>query len=686
MVGGMRRYWSIPLLLLPLASVGCGGGDDPGGPACRGDCAIIDFDAELATPEHFFDAPYPSDLRLDADGHPMLEGFPNPKGLVVVEGLVSNAAEATGFPMIPVAHFRFSKELSPRVATDLIAADASSPVLLLDVDETSPDHGKLVPAVADTPETDNYVPEFLLSVAPWPGFVLRPKTRYAVVVRTSANDSTGAALSASPLMARLAKHAPKGKAEQAADAVYAPLWPVLDGLGVAVDDVAAATVFTTGDVVADQFELSTQLVEKYDLTIDGLTVEADSGAPDLCILRGSIDYPQFQKGVPSFQTEGRFEMGADGLPVEQRTETAPVVIVLPKVEMPAAGYPLVLNIHGSGGWSIAMVRPVADDGLPGEPIGPAFPYAFRGFAVAGSAMPLNPERKPGAQETEYLNSNNLAAMRDTFRQGQIEQRLFIEALSKLEIDPSVVSSCAGVALPAGATKIKLDPKSFFVTGQSMGGMYTNQVAAIEPLLRAAVPTGAGGLWTQFILHTPLNGGAIPGLLKIVLSSGPLTMLHPVLGIGAAALEPADPIVFAPRIARRPLPGHPIRPIYEPMATNDSYFPEITYNAMVLAYGHRQAGDAGWPEMQSGLALAGLDGLLSFPVTNDVTSDDGAAYTGVAIQFPPTSDPGGAPVDGHAIYVYRDDEKYQYSCFMKSVLDSGKATVPVPVSDWKAACP
>jgi len=486
-------------------------------------------------------------------------------------------------------------------------------------------------------------------------------------------------------MERLAKRAPKGEAEQKADALYAPLWPVLDAMGVASSEVAAATVFTTGDVVAEQFELSTKLVDKYDLSIDGLALEADAGAPDVCILRGSIEYPQFQKGVPSFNTEGRFEMGADGLPVEQRKETAPIVIVLPKTEMPAAGYPLVLNIHGSGGWSIAMIRPVGDDGLPGDPIGPALPYAFRGFAVAGSAMPLNPERKVGATEIEYLNANNLAALRDTFRQGQIELRLFLEALTKLQIDPSVLGGCTGPTLPAGATKFKLDPASLFVTGQSMGGLYTNQLAAIEPLLRAAVPTGAGGHWTQFIINTPLNKGAIPGLLKVVLQSGPLSMLHPALAMGAGALEAADPIVYAPRIAKRPLPGHPARPIYEPMAPNDSYFPTVTYDAMVLAYGHQQAGTAQWTSMQDALALSGLDGLIDFPVEDNLTSETGAKYTGVAIQFEPKSLPGGAPVDGHAIYVYRDDEKHQYSCFLRSVLDTGKGRVPALAGDWKAPC-
>jgi hypothetical protein len=354
--------------------------------------------------------------------------------------------------------------------------------------------------------------------------------------------------------------------------------------------------------------------------------------------------------------------------------------------MPVGGYPLILNIHGSGGFSIAMVRPVADDGKPGLPLGPAFPYAKRGFAMAGSAMPLNPERLPGASETAYINSNNLSAMRDTFRQGQLELRLFLEALQKLEIDPAVLASCVGPTLPTGATHFKFDPDKLLVTGQSMGGMYTNMIAAIEPKLRAVIPTGAGGHWTHFIFHTPLQGGKFPALLSLILGTDALTFdfLHPVMGLGAGALEAADPIAYIPRIAQNPLPDHPVRPVYEPVAPQDSYFSTETYDAIALAFGHRQAGTEIWPTMQQALALRELDGLLTFPVVDDLTSPSGAKFTGVIIQFEPKGVNGEVP-DGHAIYSRRDDVKYQYGCFAQSFITTGHARVPPPVEDFSAPC-
>lgn len=667
-------------LALALSCVACGSDDEGGASPEGGTRFVLDLNANTDEPEHFYDQPYPFDLRLDAELHPKLAGFPNPKEIVIIDGFLENATEARGFPVIPVVWMQFTGRLAARAVDDVISADDASPIRLLDVDPDSPERGRKFPVVAETLAADPYSPANVLAVAPRPGFVLRPNTSYAVVVDASAGTEDGKDIARNSVLDRLASRAPKGDRETEADAALAPLWETLSS----TEGVVAATVFTTGDAVSDQLALSDAVVETYDVTLSDLTSFADPEVVDVCILQASVEYPEFQTGTPPFDTGGRFELGSDGAPVEQRKEIAPVKLVLPKTPMPANGYPLVLNIHGSGGFSIAMVRPVNDQGVPGVPIGPAFPYAARGFAMAGSAMPLNPERLPGAKETAYLNANNLAAMRDTFRQGQLELRLFLEALLKLEIPTSALGSCTGPTLPGGATTFHFDPANVFVTGQSMGGMYTNMISAIEPKIRAVIPTGAGGHWTHFILHTPLQN--FGGLLELLLATdSTLTFLHPVLGVGAAALEPADPIAYIPRISQRPLPGHPVRPIYEPVGIQDSYFSTETYDAIAIAFGHRQAGTEVWSSMQQALGLAGLDGFVEFPIENDIESEDGTPYTGVVLQFEPKGLPGEETPDGHAIYSHRDDVKYQYGCFLWSFLQTGKARVPAPSEDWTAPC-
>jgi hypothetical protein len=151
-----------------------------------------------------------------------------------------------------------------------------------------------------------------------------------------------------------------------------------------------------------------------------------------------------------------------------------------------------------------------------------------------------------------------------------------------------------------------------------------------------------------------------------------TWQHPTLMLLETAWEPAEPMVFAARIGRRPLPGVAPRPVYEPVGASDSFFSEATYDAMALAYGHREAGTIVWSTMQTALALEGLAALVPYPVTNDLTSEAGPAYTGIVAQY---VDPTG--YDGHDIFTQVDGVKHQYACFLSTALTAGTATVVAP---------
>ncbi len=660
-----------------------GGGDSPGGSRL-----VFDLTADLATAEGFYAAPWPLDTRVTASGAPDWRGLPNPSVNVVVEQFKASTETNRGFSTLPVAYFRFDPPPAAMPYPTEGGGAATDPVVLVVIDETSPFRGERVPAVLRLLEEDAYTPPGVIAVAPRPGFVLRPSTTYGVALTVSNG------VAASPLLGRLAVGAPEGEAEAALATRFAPLWSVLGqvgfGSGLAeggstlAEDLAAATVFTTGDVVKEMADLAPKVEAAHPTTIDDLFLrtEPEREHPDFCELRGTMTLPQFQEGEPPFVEKGLFVLDGDGVPVEQRSETVLVEIFIPRQPMPEGGYPLVLSIHGSGGFSDSSIAPLSDDGLQHFGLGPAVNFTHMGMGVATLAMPLNPERFEGASETEYLNPNNFAALRDTFRQGQLELHLFLESLRTLAIDPEVLAGCDGPELPDGETAFRFAEDDLAITGQSMGGMYANQIAATEPRVKVAAPTGAGGHWTYFILVTDLIEN-LGGIFQIVLgTSTELTFMHPALSLAAAGLEAADPIVFMPRIARRPLPGHPVRPIYQPVGLGDSYFPPEVFDAVALAYGHKQAGDVIWPEMQDALALAGLDGVLSFPVTDDLTSEDGTPYTGVVTQWE-----GDGEHDPHAIYVRREEVRFQYTCFFDSYFRTGQATAFTP-ERWEdvEACP
>ena len=100
--------------------------------------------------------PYPSDLRLSPTGGPIASAFPNPTSNELVGGLQKIVGDRAGFPVIPVAYFQFSAPLPTKNPDDVIAADPSSTILLVDVDAASDERGKLFPTVAVSMPTDNY--------------------------------------------------------------------------------------------------------------------------------------------------------------------------------------------------------------------------------------------------------------------------------------------------------------------------------------------------------------------------------------------------------------------------------------------------------------------------------------------------------------------------------------------------
>jgi hypothetical protein len=658
----------------PIAADGGAGDGGRAGPATL----RFDLTGEAGRSADFFDFPFPSDLRI-ADGTIDLTGYPNPRGNTTVANLLAIADEMKGWSAVSVAYFRFDAPVRASALDRVIAPGTSGPVLLVDVDPDSPDRGRLLPAIALSAPFDIYAQHHLLSVAAFPGIVLEANRTYAFVVLRSFGDADGGPLGVPAALASLAAGTdPGGAWGTRALEVYAPLFETLDSIGVARTEVAAATVFTTGDVVADLHALSTAVTDAVDVEIEGLRVDPVDGAGHerYCELTGTVSLPQYQRGTPPFSSEGLFEI-AGGLPVEQRREVAPVVLAIPKREMPSSGFPLMMYFHGSGGVAAQVVDrgPRSEGGTAAPGTGPAHVIAEHGFASFGAALPLSPDRLPGASSIEYLNFANLAAFRDTFRQGVIEQRLLLDALLAMELPPAALAGCDGATLPAGATSFRFDPAHVAAIGQSMGGMYTNLIGAVDPRLEALVPTGAGGFWSDFITETML----VPGIVTLVssmigIAPENLSHVHPVLHLLQIAWESAEPMVFVPRLSRRPLEGLPSRPVYEPVGLGDSFFPPAIYDSMALAYRHEQAGEIVWPSMQEALAQDGRDGLATYPVSENLVSARGEPYTGVVVQYA-----GDGFSDPHDIFMQLEAVRYQWGCFLKSRLETGRAVVPAPAT-------
>ena len=605
-------------LSLIAALVGCA--EPTAGPT-------VAFDLE---PETFWDLPFPSDLRLTADGRPDLAGFPNPRNLPVVNDLLAVAAERRGFSTLPIAWFKLTAD----VPIDPAGA------FLVDIDDASPERGTRYPIVVEKLPADAFG-SGLVAIAPRAGIVLRGNTRYAVILARS----FAPALEVPDAFADL-DHA-----------AYAPLWPMLDELGI---EPLVATVFTTGDEVALLRQRSESLRETAQLS--GIALAKTHA--DFCELRGTVTFPQYQLGTQPFDQQGQFVLDAHGTPIAQGTMTVPIVITIPKGTMPANGWPLWQFFHGSGGASFDLV----DDGpvkiAGGEPLageGPGAIVARRGIAAVAAALPVNPERMPGASNYAYLNLNNLRAFPYTFQQGAFEQRMLLDAL-------------VAAALPGcGAPTARFDATKLAAGGHSMGGMYANMIGAIEPRYGALTPFGAGGFWNAMILDTAIVNGARE-LLAGVLGVDELTANHPVLGMMSLGWEIAEPGASMARIARRPLPGFAPRHVYQPIGMDDQFFANPIFDAAALAYGNQQAGELVWPGTQDALRADALDGMMQYPVRGN------RGTTAVVVQYTD-----GGILDAHYIHRQREEVRYQYGCFLATFVRDGVPTVAAPAAAG-APCP
>ncbi|MEM9220500.1 MAG: hypothetical protein AAGD25_40030 [Cyanobacteria bacterium P01_F01_bin.150] len=642
--------------------------------------SIFNLNADLSKGGKFYRLPYPSDLRLDEESRPELSGLPISRLSLLASNLRRSAGDRTKFPVNTPGYFQFTAPVKPQSSDVVIPAKKKSSVWLVNVDPKSANWGKRYPTIAATLESDAYVPDHLLGVAPAPGVIMEANTTYAYVVKRSLRGEDGKLLKTASAFKTLQenKRPIKGSLGRDSKRLYRRLWRVLDDQGIKRKSIVTATVFSTGDVVADMEALSDQVLERYDITIDNLTLQPEiTENARFHYLKGTVNLPQFQSGIPPFDLlGGQFEFDANNQLVPQRIEqNVPIVLTLPKTPMPERGYPLVAYYHGSNGLSTQVVDrgPITErGGTPALGLGPAHELAGAGFATLGMALPLAPERQGGNSNDGYLNPLNLSAYRDTFRQGVIEQRLLFEALSNLTIDSSLFSSSTVMTESSIETQespaIAIQSDSFFVLGQSHGAQYAAMVGAVEPKVKVVIPTGSGGYWP--LLVTESSESSIAGLALGTFNN--LDVLHPALALLSTNWEAAEPIVYMPRLAQQPLPNHPARFVYQPVGLGDTQFPTSVFNAVALATGVQQAGTDIWLEMQSVLALNNLEGILAYPISNNQVSANGQSYTGVVVQYE-----GDGISDPHTIFTQLDAVKLQYVNFFKSFLETGVAVVSDP---------
>lgn len=568
----------------------------------------------------FWDAPWPSDARGVAD----IERFPNPDGATYVQTLIDMVAAADGFSETGGVFFRFDGVLGglPSLAESALAA---SPLLLVDL--TS---GARVPLRAsfNAKASSRFGAKNQLALVPLQGRPLTPATRHAAIVRTSLKDANGLPLRRAP--------------QDALDL------DVLAALGIEPNEVAAMTVFTTGD--------SGAVLRALTLAAPPVTlVEAPEPTGEVydgfCVLEGRVEFPRFQHGeLPYAETGGQFVLAADGAAVQNGTETARIFLTIPIAPAGPKGYPVAVFSRTGGGGD----RPLIDRGIRakahGESVpgtGPARELAAVGIAGVMVDGPHGGLRNVTSGDEQFLmfNALNPWALRDNVRQSALELAL-LPAL----LDTLAVNGCGGQ--PAA-----LDADRLALMGHSMGATIGPITLAISKRYGAGVFSGAGSSYLENVMWkispTPVRP-ALEALLGVSADGGRLVHGDPVMSLLQWAGEPSDPPIHG--AATRD------RHVLVVQGIVDTYIlPPIaaaTQLSMGLPLAGPDLGD-GHPELAAFDTYASLTALL--------------ALTPVTLPYAPAAGPTRAVVhhledgieDGHEVFFQLEAPKAQYRRFLQS---------------------
>ena len=608
--------------------------------------------------QEFYALPFPTDIRRDDAGHPVMDGYPR---LVEVVNRYLDAIETLdGFGTNGAIISRFSGPIDPASLPDPAASldDPRASVYLVDVDPDSPARGTRIPLRFRFQTFDGWtVGANWLSALPYPGFPLDESTTYALVITDRLRSAGGGDLVPDADWTALAQAASAAGVLDAtlarAEQRYQPLWDYLDEPGGDERaDVVSAAVFTTQSATAIMAELRERVWQLPAPTAHDV-IELTGDNPDFIAFDGLYEAPNFQTGtVPYSAPEdgGDIVDDEDGLPAVQRTESLRFSFTIPHGPMPPAGWPVALYAHGTGGDFHSYLGDHTAARLAAE-----------GIAVISIDQVLHGPRNPGGSpELNFFNFQNPLAARNNAIQGAVDDFSLLRLALGLRYQTGPKSQ---VPYP----EVRFDPARVYFFGHSQGGLTGPPFLAYEPLVQGAVLSGAGGCLYYALLNKtePVD---ITGIVSSVVLDNPLDEFNPVLTLLQTWVERSDTVNYGPLLTRKPVVGPggarlAPKAIYQSMGLVDHFTPVPNIEALAVAIGGNVVGPV--LEPIEGLGLRHRD-VLTAPVADNL---DGT--TAILAQYRASGS------DGHFVVFDVPAARRQSAAFLGTLARTGTATLVSP---------
>jgi hypothetical protein len=610
-----------------------------------------------APPKDFYRLPFPNDARVTAGALDMSDfpkPGPTPIGVDLVQLYVDSwVKDFEGFSAIGVTTFRFSGDID-------YATSTAPNVWLVDV---TPGAGgqQYSRDWLFWPDRTKYSCEHRMTVRNSTSQPLLPKHTYAVILATGIKSTKGEKPTLDPDMAALlAATAPADAALMHAWQAYQPLrdWLANPGANVTAPSVAAAAVFTVQDVPGHMQRLAAAVaaqdppaLKALTLCDTGVTSPCDDGTPARACpaadpafaeIHGRFTVPIFQHGTEPYDTPGQGGIvEVNGTPQPVRSEDVCFALTIPKGAAPAAGWPLMVYHHGTGG----SMRSVITDGIAKTMATAATPAATFGFdAVEHGARRGGSTKSPNDLVFDPLNP---PAARDNFLQGAAD---ILQALrvAGLTLDAATSPTKAAIAFDAKKT-------TFF--GHSQGSTSGALAMAVSDAAGAAIFSGHGSFLTHSLLDktNPVNIAA--GMVYLL--GEPLDPDHPVLTLFQSYYDRSDPLSYNPLIVTRPPDKIASKHVWMSYGTMDTYTPASTLNASQASLG-----------IPVGVPAANGDPTGTVrPTKTNLKGGDGVDRTVGMYVYAPDG------YDGHFVATQNPKAVADWSAFVESYLSTGTPAVP-----------
>ena len=645
--------------------------------------------------DDFFAFPYPSALRTDDNGHPIVKGWQLPTDITSVPIIGSTlqnlldsvVTERAGFSPLGAIYFRSSAALGTNTfPTPAETRDADACIQLINVEPESRHYGERVPvyvtfhSVGDDKDRKLWAQNTLV-MRPVPGVGPHPGDRHVAIINNCLRSNGRYYSQSARLRAILNKTAPKEITDVTDFYV-----DQLTALGVDLTKIRAMTGYDTQNVALEMDQMAAALKGKGHIVTDenGVAIGTwiDRSAANAMVFRGKFVTWNFIEGnysgtYPSYSGAGQgvIKFDAEGNLVSRgQEETVNFEVSVPIATMPEKGFPIAVYGHGTGGDASSHSTNWKDEGIILTSNGVD-------IAMIGFDAVLQGERSNGgsSESAMYLTLlQNPVVVRESVRQTVNDMLVLYDIIDN-----------GGLVLPphryAGSENIIFDPSYGLFVGHSQGSQEAGLLLGLTNSIKSAfLSAGGGGVALSMVELVPDFGQLVEPFKSMLKDKTLADMLGILLNVGEGKIsydaflttqiaqplmDPVDPLNFSHRFIKEPPAGMGPKNIAQTMGLNDQCTPMITQMTLAASTGLPIVGTK-YAESDA-TTLLGLSEPVSSPVSNNVTLNvDGKIVTGGFMEFHYTG-----TRNPHFILYHMAPAYNAYVDYFKSIL-AGTPTVSV----------